>query len=57
MLLGCAVAIAVCLYMLNGARALYFALAPTLLIYGTMNWDLLAVMFATVAMLRVLPPS
>ena len=51
MLLGCAVAIAVCLFMLNGARALYFALAPTLFIYGTMNWDLLAVMFATVAML------
>ncbi|MFI5393495.1 MAG: glycosyltransferase family 87 protein [Myxococcota bacterium] len=50
MLLGCAVAIAVCLYVLNGARALYFALAPTLLIYGTMNWDLLAVLFATVAM-------
>jgi uncharacterized membrane protein len=51
MLLGCAIAIAVCLYMLNGARALYFALAPTLLIYGTMNWDLLAVAFATLAML------
>ncbi len=50
LLLGCAVAIAVCLYVLNGARALYFALAPTLLIYGTMNWDLLAVMFATLAM-------
>ncbi len=50
MLLGCAVAIAVCLYVLNGVRALYFALAPTLLIYGTMNWDLLAVMFATLAM-------
>jgi uncharacterized membrane protein len=51
MLLGCAVATAVCLYVLNGGRALYFALGPTLLIYGTMNWDLLAVMFATVAML------
>ncbi|HEY6568035.1 MAG TPA: hypothetical protein VI341_11025, partial [Actinomycetota bacterium] len=50
MLLGCAVTIAVCLYVLNGARALYFALAPTLLIYGTVNWDLLAVMFATIAM-------
>lgn len=51
LLLGCAVAIAVCLYVLNGARALYFALAPTLLLYGTMNWDLLAVAFATLAML------
>jgi len=30
-----------------GARALYFALAPTLLIYGLMNWDLLAVFLAT----------
>lgn len=51
MLLGCAVGIAVCLYVLNGARALYFALAPTLLIYGTMNWDLVAVLFATLALL------
>lgn len=47
----CAVAIAVCLYLMVGGRALYFALAPTLLIYGTMNWDLLAVAFATAAML------
>ncbi len=45
MLLGCAALVAVCLYVMNGARALYFALAPTLLIYGTMNWDLLAVAF------------
>ena len=51
MLLGCAVATAVCLYVLNGARALYFALAPTLLVYGTMNWDLLAVALATVGVL------
>jgi uncharacterized membrane protein len=51
MLLGCAVAIAVCLSIMNGARALYFALAPTLLVYGTMNWDLLAVAFATAGML------
>ena len=32
-------------------RALYFALAPTLLIYGTMNWDLFAVALATAALL------
>lgn len=51
MLTGCAIAIAACLYMLNGARALYFALAPTLLLYGSLNWDLLAVAFATFAML------
>jgi uncharacterized membrane protein len=50
LLLGCAVVIAVCLYVLTGARALFFALAPTLLIYGTVNWDLLAVALATVAM-------
>ena len=47
----CAIAIAVCLYVMAGSRALYFALAPTLLVYGTMNWDLLAVAFATGAML------
>jgi uncharacterized membrane protein len=51
LLLGCAAAIAVCLYVMNGARALYFALAPTLLVYGTMNWDLLAVAFATAGLL------
>ncbi len=49
-----AVAIAVCLYLMVGARALYFALAPTLLIYGFMNWDLLAVAFATAATLAYL---
>ncbi len=51
MLLGCAALVAVCLYVMNGSRALYFALAPTLVIYGTMNWDLLAVAFATVGLL------
>jgi uncharacterized membrane protein len=49
LLLACALAIGLCLYMMAGRRALYFALAPTLLIYGTMNWDLLAVAFATMA--------
>jgi len=44
----------VCLYLLVGSRALYFALAPTLLIYGFMNWDLLAVAFATAATLAYL---
>lgn len=38
---------AVCLYLLVGGRALYFALAPTLAIYAFMNWDLVAVAFAT----------
>jgi uncharacterized membrane protein len=44
----------VCLYLLVGSRALYFAIAPTLLIYGFMNWDLLAVAFATAATLAYL---
>src|SRR5438874_215273 len=35
------------LFRLAGRRALYFALAPTLLLYGFMNWDLIAVAFAT----------
>jgi uncharacterized membrane protein len=42
---------AVCLYLLAGGRALWFALAPTLVIYGFMNWDLLAVAFATAGIL------
>jgi hypothetical protein len=46
-----AIVIAVCLYMMAGARALFFVLAPTLAIYGLMNWDLLAVAFATGATL------
>src|SRR5439155_14782188 len=35
------------LYRMAGSRALYFALAPTLLIYGFVNWDLIAVALAT----------
>lgn len=46
----CAVAVAVCLWMLAGRRALWFALAPTLLVYGTVNWDLFAVALATGAL-------
>ena len=42
-----AFATALCLYLLAGARALLFALAPTLAVYGFMNWDLIAVAFAT----------
>lgn len=45
---------ALCLYLLVGARALFFALAPTLAIYAFMNWDLLAVVFATAATLAYL---
>ena len=46
-----AFAIAFCLYLMVGPRALYFALAPTLLVYAYMNWDLVAVAFATAATL------
>jgi uncharacterized membrane protein len=49
-----AAATAVFLYVMAGARALYFALAPTLLVYGLMNWDLLAVALATGATLAFL---
>jgi uncharacterized membrane protein len=45
----CAAAIATFLYMLGG-KASWFALAPTLLIYGFMNWDLFAVALATGAL-------
>jgi uncharacterized membrane protein len=37
------------LWRMVGGRALYFALAPTLLIYGFINWDLVAVAIATAA--------
>ena len=42
------------LYRMAGERALYFALAPTLLIYAFVNWDLLAVALATVGTLLYL---
>lgn len=35
------------LYDLSGNRALYFALAPTLLVYAFINWDLLPIALAT----------
>jgi uncharacterized membrane protein len=35
------------LYGMAGNRALYFALAPTLLVYAFINWDLLAIALAT----------
>jgi uncharacterized membrane protein len=46
-----AAATAYALWRLAGRRALWFALAPTLLIYGTVNWDLFAVMLTTLALL------
>jgi len=50
LLAAAAVAVAACLWMLVGNRALWFALAPTLLLYGTMNWDLFAVALSTTAL-------
>jgi uncharacterized membrane protein len=46
-----AFAIAFFLYLMVGGRALYFALAPTLLLYAYMNWDLIAVALATAGIL------
>jgi uncharacterized membrane protein len=42
----CAAAIAVCLFVM-GANVLRFVIAPTLVIYAFMNWDLFAVALAT----------
>jgi uncharacterized membrane protein len=39
------------LFAMTGERALFFAVAPTLLIYAFVNWDLLAVALATGATL------
>lgn len=50
-MMGFAALIAVMLYVAVGARALYFALAPSLFVYGTINWDLVAVAFATAGLL------
>jgi uncharacterized membrane protein len=46
MLTICAVGVATSLYRLAGGRALWFALAPTLLLAGFVNWDLFAVALA-----------
>src|SRR2546427_940208 len=47
LLFACALLSAWFLYSMAGSRALYFAVAPTLLIYAFVNWDLLAVVLAT----------
>jgi len=52
LMLGCALAVTVGLVRSSGPRpwdAALFALAPTLLLHGLTNWDLLAVAFATLA--------
>jgi uncharacterized membrane protein len=51
MLWLCAMAIVVCCYLMVGARALYVALAPTLLLSGVVNWDLFAIALSTGALL------
>jgi len=47
LLILCAIAIALCLFFVGGYRAIYFVVAPTLAIYAFVNWDLIAVAFAT----------
>jgi len=49
-----AVAIAVFLFLLVGSRALYFVLAPTLVVYAFMNWDVFAAALATGALWALL---
>ncbi len=50
----CALITAWALHRMAGGQALYFALAPTLLVYAFVNWDLLAVVLATGATLAYL---
>jgi uncharacterized membrane protein len=49
-----ALATAWALHRMVGHRALFFALAPTLMVYGFMNWDLIAVALVTLATLAYL---
>jgi uncharacterized membrane protein len=46
----CAVAISALLAWRVGMRSLYFALAPSLALYGLMNWDLVGVVLMVVAL-------
>jgi uncharacterized membrane protein len=43
MLWICAMVVVACCYFVVGSRALYVALAPTLLLSGVLNWDLFAI--------------
>jgi uncharacterized membrane protein len=49
LLTALALVTAAVIHRMVGLRALYFAAAPTLAIYGLMNWDLVAVALATLA--------
>ncbi len=53
MLAIAAAAVAWALFRMVGARALWFALSPSLLLVGLTNWDLLAVALATLATLAL----
>ena len=54
LLTGFALLTAWALHRLSGLDALYFAAAPTLLIYGFVNWDLITVALATLGTLTFL---
>ena len=54
LLIGAALATAWALFRMAGDGALMFSLAPTLLLYGFVNWDLVAVALATGATLAFL---
>jgi uncharacterized membrane protein len=47
----CAMVVAGCCYFMVGTRALYVALAPTLLLSGVLNWDLFAIALSCAALL------
>jgi uncharacterized membrane protein len=53
LLSGAAVATTILLYRMAGAKAAYFAAAPTLLLYAFLNWDLIPVLLATAATLAL----
>lgn len=54
LLTAAAAATAWALHAFTGRRAMWFAVAPTLLLYGHVNWDLIAVALATAATLAYL---
>jgi uncharacterized membrane protein len=54
LLTAAAAATAWALHAFTGRRAMWFAVAPTLLVYGLINWDLVAVALATAATLAYL---
>jgi uncharacterized membrane protein len=54
LLTAAAAATAWALHAFTGRRAMWFAVAPTLLVYGLVNWDLIAVALATAGMLAYL---